>query len=151
MIYSKAASDTGWAILVGTAFFSSILGCLPFVFHMGLAWTIVWYLLVGAVAATLGVYAVLNIRSKGVFVSKLTNDEYVQSVPLRLAGESFGIKLSDITQIEIHDAGVDGRNDQWYLHTPEGRFQISSHYGNPHRKIGAAIRKTLPHIPTIET
>ena len=96
-------------------------------------------------------YAVVHFRDGGTFCCRLTEEQLFQSVPVPALGESFQIKLSQVIRIEIHDGGGEISGDEWYVHTEQGRYRITSNYGNPYRKFGAAIQKALPHVETIRT
>ena len=151
MEHSRKASVDGWRKLAGAAVVASGLGLGTLFFDMGVAWRIIWTLVVLLVLGVAVAYSVANIRNDGTFVCRLTDEEFSQSIPVPSCGDSFKIKLSQITQIEVHDGQREGPSDEWFIHTKDDRHRITSNYGNPDRRFGEAIQKALPQIETIET
>lgn len=151
MEHTRHASYEGRVALSIMAVVIPALGFGGMLFDVGPTFMAIW-IFVLLVTSVLGAsYAVVNIRSGGVFSCKLNEEEISQTIPCSTCGESFQIKLSEIAQIEIHDSGGDGSCDEWYIHTADGRYLITSNYGNPYRKFGEAVQKALPHIKTIKT
>ena len=151
MEHTRKASDEGWKMLATVIVVASVLGFGTLIFDMGVIWRLIWTLILVLVSGLAIAYAGSNIRSDGTFLCRLTADEFSQSIPVASCGENFQIKLSEITQIEIHDSGGEGPSDEWYIHTENGRHRITTNYGNPDRKFGEAIQLSLPHITTIKT
>jgi len=127
---------------------ASELGVRSLIFDM--VFRLVWTLILVLVCSVAIAYAISNIRSDGTFLCRLTEDEFSQSMPVQSCGDSFQVRLSEITHIEIHDRGGEGPCDEWYIHAKSGRHRITTNYGNPHRKFGEAIERALPQIETIE-
>jgi len=151
MEHTRKASNEGWRMLATVAVVAPILGFWALIFDMGVIWRLIWTLILVSVSALVIAYAVFNIRSAGTFLCQLTEHEFLQSIPVASCGDSFQIKLSEITQIEIHDSGGEGASDEWYIHTENGRYRITTNYGNPNRKFGEAIQLSLPNVKTIKT
>ncbi len=151
MEHTRRASDEGWRMLAKVALVGSALLFGSLIFDMGIVWRLIWTLVILSVLAIAVAYAVTNIRNDGTFSCLLTDQEFSQSIPVSSCGDSFQIRLSEITQIEIHDGGGEGPSDEWYIHTEDNRYRITTNYGNPDRKFGEAIQRALPHVETIET
>lgn len=151
MEHVRDTKSEGWKMVVRLAVIVPIMSVVPLFFDVGTVFGMFWFLIL-LVGSGLGVsYAIFNIRSHGSFVCRLTEDEFTQSVPVSSCGDSFQIKLSEITLIEIHDSGGEGPSDEWYLHTKDSRNQITANYENPYRKFGEAIQRALPQVQTIKT
>jgi len=88
-------------------------------------------------------YAYENFKSKDKFLCKISDLEFVQSVPTSSSGESFVILLKDIQFIEVYEGFGDGPSDEWYIHTINKKYRITSNYGNPFRKIGEILQALL--------
>ncbi len=151
MEHTRRASYEGWRMVAVLTVVAPILYCMAWVFDMGIIWQVTWTLIITLVAVLVAAYAIANIRSKGTFSCRLSDDDLTQITPTASCGESFQVKLSEITQIEIHDGGSEGPCDEWYIHAKGDRYRISSNYGNTNRKFGEAIQRALPHIKTIKT
>ncbi|MCB1086759.1 MAG: hypothetical protein KDM63_06920 [Verrucomicrobiae bacterium] len=116
MEHVRDAKSEGWKIVVRLAVVVPIMSVIPMVFDMGAVFGTIWFLILLIVSGLSVSYAISNIRSHGSFVCRLTEDEFTQSIPVSSCGDSFQIRLSEITLIEIHDGGGEGPSDEWYIH-----------------------------------
>jgi len=138
-------------MIIRLAIIVPIMMIIPLFFDIGLIFRIIWFLIL-LVVLVIGIcYAVGNIKNGGIFLCRLTDHDFSQFIPDPSYGESFQVSLSEITQVEVHNGFGEGPSDEWYIHTENGRHRITTNYGNPDRKFGVAIQKSLPHINIIET
>ena len=151
MEHTRSASSEGWRLLAVLAIVAPALGFGTLLFEMGLVWRTIWTLGVLAISGLAVAYAVGNIRTGGEFLCRLTDEEFIQSIPVPSCGESFQIKLSEISAIECHEGFGESPSDEWYLHTKKGRYRITTNYGNPYRAFAEGIQKALPGLEKIQT
>lgn len=151
MHHIKKASTEGRQTMVRAILTSSGLIGILFLFEMPVFMRILFFLILALVSGVALVYAIENIRNKGSFVCKLTDEDFSQTSPHASTGNSFHIKLSEITQIEISRSSGECAQIHYFLHTDRDRFPISNNYGNPAPKFAKAIQTALPHIKTMET
>jgi hypothetical protein len=151
MEYTRRAAVEGWR-MIATIVITVPLAIIAInLSGMGMAFSIVCSVFIFFVSGFAVVYAVGNIRAGGMFICRLTDNEFIQTIPDQSCGESFRVKLAEITMIECHESYGDSPRDEWYLHTQDGRHLITINYGNPHRKFGEALRKALPDVKIIHT
>ncbi|MFC7339720.1 hypothetical protein ACFQY0_21220 [Haloferula chungangensis] len=151
MEHTRRASVEGWRMLATVAIVAPALCFATMLFDMGIVWRLIWSVGVLLVSGLVVAYAIGNIRAGGIFICRLTDEEFFQLIPDPACGESFQVKLSDISKIECHEGFGESPSDEWYLHTKEGRYRITTNYGNPYRKFAETIQKALPDLEKIQT
>ena len=151
MQYTRRASAEGWRVIATVAITVPLMILATFLFSMNIAFSIVFTVFILLVSGLALAYAIGNIRTGGMFICRLTDEDFIQIIPDRSCGDSFHVKLTEITKIECHEAFGEGPSDEWYLHTKDGRHRITINYGNPYRRFSEALQKALPEVETIQT
>ena len=99
-----------------------------------------------------GWYAIANIVANKEFRCKLTADTLDCYCPVKGVGETFTVKLSDITKLE-KEVWEDSQDSyRWYIWEGNGdRHWLTSNYGNPCERIIDRIQKLNPKVIQIST
>jgi len=98
--------------------------------------------------AVVAIHAVWEIMQNGEFVCRLDSETFECSVPSKYSGETFRIRVGDITKIEK----VKGEEmTTCYLWDKDGRrYWLTNHYRNPVAKFVAAIQKLNPAVNLVD-
>jgi len=129
---------------------ATVIGMAAFLYYFFLPWLWAeapWFLVTFAaivlvVFSIFLYYAVVNIRANKTFICELDDDEIRCVCPVKACGESFTLRLGDVTTVERHE---EGDSHRWYLHDTTGRrYWLTSNYGNPVDEFVALLR-TLNH------
>lgn len=143
MKYTKRLSIEGRDNIITVGVMIVIVVCIVFFLDFSVIWKVV------CVVSMLGVSiyalrdAIAHLGSDKAFLCELTKAEFIQECPIYSRGESFRIKLSEITKIELEHRH---NNPRWYIHAKRERYWITASYQNIDRKFGEELLRRLPHV-----
>jgi hypothetical protein len=108
-----------------------------------------FYGILALVTAVIVAYGVANIVKNQEFICRVDGEAIECISPVKACGESFRLPLAEIAKIEVK-TGSDSA--EFYLYDRAGsRYQLTTNYGNPGRKIIETILKLNPAVAHVET
>jgi hypothetical protein len=166
--HRKSAKAEGRSLLrevVVTNIVMAVFGCLIlplFCWWLGLSdaslsvFVIGSLLIQAAITVLLVSLAIPHLKSNDLFVCRLDEKEFVCTVPpvnvlgSLSSGESFSIRLADITKLEESRDGDAINHTTWIIHTKSGqRFWLTSNYENPVEQFVEAIEERFHDLVVI--
>jgi hypothetical protein len=112
---------------------------------------IAWYMMLSAVGVAGIWFGVVNLRSSGTFVCRVSRDVLECNVPAAGCGESFSMAISEIAAVEQEILrGEGGPPCNWYIIDKAGRRRkLTRNYNNPADRIVSLLRELNPRIVEI--
>jgi len=157
MIHRCSTKDEGHSVLqvvfivaVGVAILLLLYGYIVRESAVGLFYfSLLFGGVVGIIAVPLALYARQNIAANAEFICRVTDAEFQCVCPVAGCGDSFAIKVAEITSLEREESAESYR---WYVHDRSGaRHWITTNYDNPVEDFVEALMALNPNIVEVRT